>query len=387
MDYSLIEGQDELQDRVRAFAREQLGADLAARDRRAAQDPEDWLRDWRRCGAFGVLGSIVPVEYGGQGRDALAAVAVLEALGQGCPDNGLTLAINGQIWAVIEPILAFGTEDQKRRWLPGLADGSLVGAHGMTERESGSDAFALQTRAERRDGGYVLNGEKVYVGLGPACDLALVFATTDPKLGRWGLCAFLVSATDEGFERGPAERKMGLRTTPMGSLRLTDCFVPEDRRLGDEGDGAAIFQHSMEWERSFIFASHVGSMARQLEDCVAFARKRKVFGQAIGDHQSVSNRLANMRLRLETCRLLLYKAAWLKMRGEPCAMEAAMAKLHISEAFVASSMDAVRIHGGRGYMADGGIERDLRDAIGGVIYSGTSDIQRQIIAAMLKGGT
>ncbi len=280
MNFSLSPEQIALQDDVRHFARDQLAKDLAKSDRRGAEYASALLEDWRRCGELGVLGAIVPEAFGGQGQDAVTAVALLEALGEGCPDNGLTLSINGQIWAVIEPLIAFGSDEQKQRWLPGLANGSIIGAHGMTESQSGSDAFALKTRAQPTDGGYLLNGEKVYIGLGPICDVALVFATTDPARGRWGLCAFLVSAEDKGFERGPAERKMGLRSAPTGSLRMTDCFVPEDRRIGDEGDGAAIFQHSMEWERSFIFASHVGSMAqgwsRDLSQAVLYSRSRLV---------------------------------------------------------------------------------------------------------------
>jgi len=170
----------------------------------------------------------------------------------------------------------------------------------------------------------------------------------------------------------------------MGELVLEDCVISEDALLGREGAGLSIFQSAMEWERSFIFASHVGSMHRQLDECIEFARNRVVFDKSIDNYQSVSNRLANMKLRLETAQLLLYKAAWLKSQGEPCATEAALAKLHLSEAFVESSIDAIRIHGGKGYLSDGGIERDLRDAMGGVIYSGTSDIQRQIIAQLLK---
>ncbi len=383
MDFSLTEQQLDLQMRTRVFAKDFLGRNLQERDEKGAADREDWKDDWQRCAEFGILGCITPEAYGGQGHDALTAIVMLEALGHGCPDNGLTLAVNGQIWAVTEPILAFGSEAQKERYLPGLCDGRFIGAHGMTEKDSGSDAFALQTRARRQDGGYLLTGEKVYIGLGPVCDLAVVFATIDPDQGRWGLSAFLVEASDPGFERGSVQQKMGLRTTPMGRICLQDCWVPEDRRLGEEGDGASIFQHAMEWERSFIFASHVGSMARQLEDSLAFARERRVSGQTIDGFQSVSNRLAEMRLRLELSRLLLYKTAWLKSRDEPCALDAAMAKLQISEAFVASSLDAVRIHGGAGYVSERGIERDLRDAVGGVIYSGTSDIQRQIIASLL----
>lgn len=383
MDFSIDEQQRELVAVARDFARRELGNDLNGRDPRGAVDEADWRGDWNRCADFGVLGLIVPEQYGGRGHDALTTVMVLEAIGYGCRDNGLTLGLNGQIWAVQEPIMTFGSEEQKRRYLPGLCDGSLIGAHGMTEPEAGSNAFGLRTTAERSGDDFVLNGHKTYIGLGPACDLALVFATTDPALGQWGISAFLIEADTRGFVRGEPQQKMGLRTAPMGELWLEDCRVPASAQLGPTGAGVSIFQKSMEWERSFIFASHVGSMARQLDECVAFARKRQVFDKPIGSYQSVSNRLADMKLRLETSRLLLYRAAWAMDHGGASAADAALAKLHISEAFVASSLDAIRIHGGKGYLSEHGIERDLRDAAGGVIYSGTSDIQRQVISGLL----
>lgn len=383
MDFSLTEEQLQLRDRTRRFAQDNLAKPQIESETTASVDGP-WKADWQAVARFGVFSSLVPEAYGGHDAGVIDTILMLEALGEGCADNGLTLGVNGQLWAVMEPILAFGTEEQKKKYLPGFCNGTLLGAHGMTESASGSNAFALATTAEATGDGYILNGEKVYIGLGPACDVALVFATVDPTLGRWGISAFLVEATDAGFSRGPAENKLGLKSSPLGSLRLENCFVPKDRLLGEEGTGAAIFNHSMEWERSFIFASHVGRMARQLEDCANFAHERQVFGQSIEQNQSVSNRLADMRLRLETSRLLLYKTAWMKSQNLPCASEAAMAKLHISESFAASSMDAVRIHGGLGYMEDSGVPRDLRDAVGGVIYSGTSDIQRQIIASLLR---
>ena len=229
----------------------------------------------------------------------------------------------------------------------------------------------------------MLNGHKVLIGLGPVAGLSLVFANTNPDVGRWGLSAFLVESSFEGYHASGPSSKMGLRTAPLGELRLDGCIVPEANRLGPEGAGVSIFNHSMDWERAFIFASHVGSMARQLDECVDFASKREVFGQPIGRFQSVSNRIAEMRLRLETSRLLLYKLAWMKEQGQPAMLEAAMAKLHLGEAFAANSLDAIRIHGGRGYLSEFEVERDLRDALGGVIYSGTSDIQRNIIAQVL----
>ena len=384
MDFSLSDEQLALRDDARSFASQHLGREIAQRDQTGADALEAWRDDWQRCADFGVFGLFVPKDYGGRGLDVLTTVLVLEAIGYGCRDNGLTLVVNGQMWAVQEPIMSFGTDDQKRRYLPGLCDGSIIGAVSMTEYESGSNAAGIKTTAEPIDGGYVLNGRKAYVGLGPSCDLALVFASTAPDRGSWGISAFLVDAETDGFIRRPPQQKMGLRTTPMGELVFQNCAIPESARLGREGAGLSIFHHMMEWERSFILTSHVGSMHRQLDDCVAFARSRIVFDKPINQFQSVSNRLANMKLRLETAQLLLYKAAWLKSKGQSSATEAALANLHVSEAFVESSLDAIRIHGGKGYLSEAGVERDLRDAVGGVIYSGTSDVQRQVIAQLLE---
>ena len=385
MDFSLTDQQEILRDEARHFASECLAKNVIDRDQCDQATKSGWRDDWQRCADFGVFSALLSEDYGGRGYDVMTAILILEAIGYGCHDNGLTLAINGQIWAVQEPISSFGSEQQKRRYLPGLCKGSIIGAVAMTEEEAGSNAAGLTTTATRIDGGYLLNGRKSFVGLGPACDLALVFASTAPDRGSWGISAFLVDAASEGVSRSGPQQKMGLRTTPMGDLLFEDCVLSDDALLGREGAGLAIFQHVMEWERSFILASHVGSMHRQLDECVDFARKRVVFDKPIDSYQSVSNRLANMKLRLETAQLLLYKAAWQKMKNLSCSAEAALVKLHLSEAFVESSIDAIRIHGGKGYLSETGIERNLRDAMAGVIYSGTSDIQRQIIAQMLKG--
>ncbi|MEM7023931.1 MAG: acyl-CoA dehydrogenase, partial [Pseudomonadota bacterium] len=240
-----------------------------------------------------------------------------------------------------------------------------------------------KTRADKVTGGYRLNGRKSYIGLSPEAGLCLVFATTNPNVGQWGVSAFLVESSFEGFTATPLRSKMGLRTNPLGDIILEDCFVPEENRLGPEGSGASIFTQSMDWERSFIFASHVGSMARQLDDCIAYAQQREQYGQPIGGFQSVSNRIVEMKRRLETSRLLLYKLAWMKEQGRSALMEAALAKLHLGEAFAANSLDAMRIFGAKGYLSEFEVERDLRDSLGGVIYSGTSDIQRNIIARIL----
>jgi alkylation response protein AidB-like acyl-CoA dehydrogenase len=213
--------------------------------------------------------------------------------------------------------------------------------------------------------------------------VALVFATVDKSKGFSGITAFLVETGTPGFSVGRPLEKMGLRTSPMAELVMEDCYIPEENRLGREGAGSSIFNDSMEWERSCILGSHIGAMERQLETCIRYARERRQFNQPIGKFQSVSNRIADMKLRLETARLLLYKVAWLKKMGKPAIMEAALAKLYLSESFVQSGLDAIRTLGGYGYMAEFEVERDLRDAIGGTIYSGTSDVQRVIIARFL----
>jgi hypothetical protein len=253
----------------------------------------------------------------------------------------------------------------------------------MSEPDSGSDAYSLHARATRQADGYVLNGTKMFVTNAPVADMVLIFTTVDPAKKIGGVTAFLVEKGTPGFTVSRNIDKMGLRTAPMGEVILQDCFVPTESRLGPEGAGSAIFNSSMEWERSCILGSHVGAMERQLENSIRYARERRQFGQPIGKFQAVSNRIADMKVRLETARLLLYKVAWLKQTGQPAVMEAAVAKLYLSESFVQSSLDAIRTYGGYGYMTEFEVERDLRDAVGGTLYSGTSDIQRVIIARWL----
>lgn len=379
MDFSWSKEQLALKNNVVEFAKKELNEGLIERDKNA----EISLENWRKCAKMGILGLPIPEAYGGIDEDVVTTMLVMEGLGYGCKDNGLIFAMNAQLWSVQMPILLFGTEEQKQKYLPGLSSGEIIGAHGMSEPDSGSDAYSLRTRAERVDGGYVLSGTKMFVTNAPVCDMAVVFATVDPSKGISGVTAFLVDKGTPGFTISRELDKMGLRTSPMGELIFQDCFLPEANRLGKEGVGVSIFASSMEWERSSILASHIGAMERQLEETIKYARTRKQFKQPIGKFQSVANRVADMKVRLETARLLLYKVAWSKKAGKNAVMDAAIAKLYLSESFVESSMDAIRVHGGYGYMTEFEVERDLRDSIGGVIYSGTSDIQRVIIARML----
>jgi hypothetical protein len=379
MDFSWTDEQLAFKNAVIKFAQKELNNGVVDRD----QKGELSLENWQKCAQFGIQGLPIPEEYGGSGADVMTTLLAMEGLGYGCRDNGLIFAINAQMWAVELPILVFGTPEQKQKYLPGLCRGEIIGAHGMTEPDSGSDAYSLRTRADKADGGWVLNGTKMFVTNAPLADVAVVFATVDPSKGRSGITGFIVEKGMPGFSISQHIDKMGLRTSPMAEIILQNCFVPDENRLGPIGAGTSIFTNSMGWERSSILGSHIGAMEHQLETCVRYARERKQFGQPIGRFQSVSNRLADMKVRLETARLLLYKVAWVKQQGKSAVMEAALAKLYLSECFVQSSLDAIRIHGGYGYMTEFEVERDLRDAIGGTIYSGTSDIQRTIISRLL----
>jgi alkylation response protein AidB-like acyl-CoA dehydrogenase len=379
LDFSLSAEQRELMAAATAFARQELDKDLAERDDAGEFSPQAW----RACAKFGIQGLPVPAELGGAGADILTTVLVMEALGYGCHDNGLIFSLNAQMWSLELPLVKFGTAAQQQAYLPGLMSGDLIGVHAMTEPESGSDAFSMRTRVERQGDSYLLNGTKLYITNAPVADVVLVFAAAPGKPRMAGISAFLVEKGTPGFSVTRGLEKMGLRTSPMGEVVLDDCRIPVENRLGSEGAGMAIFNSSMAWERSCILASAVGAMQRQLEACVDYGRTRKQFGQPIGKFQAVADKVADMYLRVEAARLLVYRAAWLGQQGQSVLAQAAAAKLFTSEAWIASSLDAIQVHGAYGYMKESGIERDLRDAVAGTIYSGTSEIQRVILARML----
>jgi len=372
----LDDEQTTLQRSVVEFARGRLNSDLISRDRDGT-----FSRDiWRACAEIGLLAMPVPSEYGGLSLSAMTVAGALVGLGYGCADNGLIFSLGAQMWACEHPIVQFGTEEQKRRYLPALCDGTLIAGHGMSEPDTGSDALSLASTAVRDDEGWVLNGSKTFVTNGPEADLFVVFASVDRTLGFAGLSAFLIERRTPGLDVGPPFSKMGLRTSHLGELFLSDCRLGHDALLGEVGAGMAIFNNSMRWERSLILAPAVGTMRRQLERCVSYCRGRRQFGSSIGSFQAVSHRLVEMKLRLETAHLMLYRTASLLDAGTATELDAALTKLHLSESLVASSLDAVQIHGGYGYMTESEIERDVRDALAGRIYSGTSEIQRNVIA-------
>ena len=379
MDFSFDPEQLAFRDSVLKFAKTELTDDMVQRDRAGDFN----AAAFKKCAEYGIQGLPIPAEFGGSAADPLTVVIAMEALGYGCLDNGLLFSINAQMWSFELPILEFGTDDQKKKYLPPLCRGEKVAVHAMTEPEAGSDAFSLRTLAVKKGDKYVLNGTKMFITNAPIADWILVFATADREKGAQGISGFIVERGTPGLKTPHHLDKMGLRTSPMSEVILEDCEIPEENRLGPEGAGAAIFNCSMAWERGAILASYLGTMQRQIDTCVKYARERKQFGKPIGRFQAVAHRVANMKVRLEAARNLVYRVAWTKQQGKSAVLEAAVAKLFVSESFVQSCLDAIQIHGGYGYMTDFGVERDLRDSISGTIYSGTSEIQRNIIAAML----
>lgn len=376
MDFAWTDEQQDFVQSVRAFARKRLD--------QPPGEPREFSRErWEACAEFGIQGLPFPHEFGGLGMDALSTMLAMEALGLECGDQGLLFSIHAHMWSVAWPILSFGAAEQKQQCLPKLCSGEWVGAHAMSEPDSGSDAFSLRTRAEADGNDYVLNGSKTFVSNAPAADLFVCFATINPDRGHWGVTAFLIPRDTPGLHVSPPIAKMGLRGSPMGLITLEDCRVSAGQVLGKPGQGGVIFNHSMGWERSCILATSVGAMNRELDQCVQYSKERRQFGRSIGEFQLVAARLAEMKLRLETSRLLLYRTAWKHDRGQDIVMDAALAKLHISESAVLSALDAIQIHGGYGYMQEFEVEEHLRDAIGGRLYSGTSEMQRLMIARAL----
>ena len=342
--------------------------------------------DWKACAEHGVLGAMVSPQFGGGGRGLAATLLELEGIGHGCRDNGLPYALASQMLTTQLVLERFGSPAQQEL-LPPMVAGDVIGSFAITEPDVGSDAFSISATAEPLpDGGFRLNASKVYITLGPVCDFALVFATTDPSKGRWGLSLFLVPMDAPGVERGEVRPKMGMRTTPFGDLTFRDVVLGADAVVGRPGAGGSIFSAVIDIERAYIFAPQVGAMQRQLEDTIEFARGREQGGRPIAGHQAVAHRIAAMKERHERARLFLYRAAMADLRGDGVTLSASLAKIVAAEAGIESSLDASLIHGARGYLPEFEIERQLRDAVGGLTYSGSTDVLRNVVARLLGAG-
>nr|BAG84241.1 putative L-prolyl-PCP dehydrogenase [Streptomyces griseoviridis] len=377
----------EMREMVVGFARRELNGGAGFRPGPGGGTDEaaaDFRHRWQLAGKQGITGSCVPAAYGGSGLDAVTAAALMEALGQGCTDTGFAFSVGAHLFASLMPLVEFGTEEQKRRWLPALCSGERIAAHGITEPEAGSDALNLRTRAERREDGYVLNGGKCFTTNAPVADVFVVQAATAPGGGYFGLTAFIVEAGTPGLTVGPPYDKTGLHGSPMADVHFEDCHVPLDQVLGGEGAGASVFTSSMKWERTCLFAAYLGTMKRVLDGTLAYVGEREQFGVPIGSNQAVSHRIVDMTLRYESARLMLYKAARGLADGSddeiapPSPARGERGRLQLG-------LDAVQLHGALGILT-GEAEALVRDAMPSRIFSGTNEIQKNNIARALGLG-
>lgn len=373
----LSDVQLQIKDLARDFARERLLPGAAARDREHAF-PRAELKE---MGELGLLGMLVPETYGGSETGTVAYAAALEEIAAGDGPCSTIMSVHSSVGCV--PILKFGTEQQKQRFLPLLSSGAWIGGFALTEPQAGSDASNLRTRARRDGDHYVIDGAKQFITSGKNGEVIIVFAVTDPQAGKKGITAFIVPTDTPGYEVVRVEDKLGLHSTDTCQIAFSEMRIPAELRLGAEGEGYRIALANLEGGRIGIGAQAVGMARAAFEAARDYARERTAFGKPIIDHQAVAFRLADMATRIEAARQLVLHAAALRENELPCLSEASMAKLFASEMAERVCSDAIQIHGGYGYMADYPVERIYRDVRICQIYEGTSDVQRMVIARNL----
>jgi len=376
----LTEAQALIRDTARRFAREAL-APNAARWDRDALFPAEALRAMAELGFMGML---VPEEWGGAAADHVAYALALEEIAAGDGACSTIMSVHNSVACM--PILRFGSDAQKQRFLGKLARGEMLGCFCLTEPQAGSDAGAIQTRARRDGNHWVLDGTKQFITSGQHADLAIVFAITDPAKGKKGMSAFLVPTDTPGWIVARLEHKLGQRASDTAQIRLDAVRLTPDLMLGQEGEGYRIALANLEGGRIGIAAQSVGMARAAYEAALAYAKDRQSFGKPIIQHQAVAFRLADMATRIEAARLLTLNAARLRDAGQPCLTEACMAKLFASEMAETVCSDAIQIHGGYGYLQGFPVERIYRDVRVCQIYEGTSDVQRLVIARAIAGG-
>ncbi|MCK7544079.1 acyl-CoA dehydrogenase [Marinobacter bryozoorum] len=377
-DIEFNEDQRMIRDMARQFAQSELAP------RAAEWDKCGYIDDAviRQMGELGLLGMVVPEEWGGSFVDYVAYSLAVEEVAAGCCATSTLMSVHNSVGCA--PVLNYGTEEQKKQWLPSLASGQTIGCFCLTEPQAGSEAHALKTRAELKDGEWVLNGAKQFITNGKRAGLAVVFAVTDPDQGKRGLSAFLVPTDNPGFKVDRMEHKLGIRGSDTCAITLDDCRIPEANLLGQRGKGLSIALSNLEGGRIGIAAQAVGVARAAFEAALRYARERQQFGVPLTEHQSIANMLADMHTRLNAARLLVVHAARLKTAGQPCLSEASQAKLFASELAEEVCSHAIQIHGGYGYLEDYTVERLYRDARITQIYEGTSEVQRLLIARELK---
>lgn len=376
-DLELSEDQRMIRDLARDFARREIAPHAQAWEKAG------WIDDAlvAQMGELGLLGMVVPEEWGGSYIDYVAYALAVEEISAGDGATGALMSIHNSVGC--GPVLNYGSQAQKDEWLAELASGRAIGCFALTEPQAGSEAHNLRTRAELVDGQWVLNGSKQFCSNAKRAKLAIVFAVTDPELGKKGLSAFLVPTDTPGFAVERSEHKMGIRASDTCAVSLSDCRIPETNLLGERGKGLAIALSNLEGGRIGIGAQALGIARAAFEAALLYARERVQFGKPIAEHQSIANMLADMQTQLNAARLLILHAARLKSAGLPCLSEASQAKLFASEMAEKVCSQAVQIHGGYGYLEDYPVERYYRDARITQIYEGSSEIQRLLIAREL----
>jgi alkylation response protein AidB-like acyl-CoA dehydrogenase len=363
-----------LQQEIKAFAAVHLSGGEELRDREQRFD----RTLWERCGSIGLPGLAIPEEYGGRGLNPLSTLLALEALGYASKDNGLNFAVSAHLLACAVPLWLHGSEALKAEYLPKLCNGTWIAANAMSEPASGSDAFNMQTIAEAADEGYRISGAKSFVSNGPVANTVLLYAATDPSRGfLGGITAFWLDRRVHDFTVGPPLDKAGLRSSPLGSLFFDHTWVGKEYMVGREGRGAMLFNQSMEWERTCLGGCHLGNMQRLLEMAAKLLKDRTALAR--GEQQAASFQLAGLQVRLESVRLLAYAAAWKMTQGKNAAKEAAMAKLAVSELYKTMTLKIETLFRSFGYN-EPDAERSQRDALSSTVYSGTSEMQKTIIA-------
>lgn len=376
-DVLLTEDQRLVRDAARDFAQSVLAPQAAQWDREGALPPAVV----RQMGELGLLGMLVPEEWGGSKSDDLAYALAIEEIAAGCASCSTLMSVHNSVGCV--PILRFGSEAQRAQWLPRLASGEVIGAFCLTEPQAGSEADALRTRAVLDGDHWVLDGAKQFITNGRRAGMAIVFAVTDPALGKKGLSAFLVPTDTPGFAVEREEHKMGIRASDTCAISLQGVRIPAVNLLGQRGEGLKIALSNLEGGRIGIGAQAVGIARAALDAARAYARERVQFGKPIAEHQAIAQMLADMHTRLNAARLMVHHAARLRMAGVPCISEASQAKLMASETAEWVCSKAIQVHGGYGYLQDYAVERHYRDARITQIYEGTSEVQKIVIARQL----
>jgi len=383
LNFELSEEHRMFQQVVREFAQKEI-APAAARYDETGEFPWETVR---KMAAMGLMGLEVPEEYGGQGLDAIASVLAKIEIAKADAAHSTIMSVNNTLFCF--PILTFGTEEQKRKYVTPVATGQAMGAYALTEPQAGSDAASIRTRAARKGDVYIINGRKSWITNGPVADYILLFAVTDPERKHRGISAFIIETNRPGFSRGKKEEKLGIRASATCEIYLDNYECPVENRLGEEGAGFRIAMTTLDAGRVGIAAQAAGIAEAAYEAALAWAKQREAFGHKIGEFQAIQWKLADMRVKLEAARLLTLQAAWKRERakrtGERYTLEAAMAKLFASEAAQWITYEAIQIHGGMGYSREMPVERYFRDARITTIYEGTSEIQRLVIARQILG--